>query len=166
MSVSEIKKIKFVRLSKYAKSPIRGSSEAAGWDLFAAYETTVPKNDNALILTDISIQIPFGYYGRVAARSGIALINNISINAGVIDSDYRGNIGVCMTNHSNQDFQINVGQRCAQLIIEKYLANCIFDEVEELDNTKRNKKGFGSTGNHEINTFLDNFAMDLTIKKQ
>ena len=156
-----MKQIKFVRLSKYAKSPVKESIFSAGWDIFAAYNTIVPKFGKALVLTDIAIQIPFGYYGRLAARSGLGLIYNISVNAGVIDSNYRGGIGVCLVNHSNEDFYVTAGMRCAQLIIEKYLANAMLVEVESLDASDRNHRGFGSSGLYEME---NNFAINLSLK--
>jgi len=106
------------------------------------------------------MKIPFGYYGRIASRSGISIRHNISVNAGVIDSDYRGNIGICLVNHSNQDFNITAGDRCAQIIIEKYLANCVMNEVPSLDTTARNQNAYGSTGRSAIINFMNKFVLE------
>ena len=97
------------------------------------------------VKTDISIQIPTGYYGRVAARSGLALKHSIDIGAGVIDEDYRGNVGVIMFNHGDQTFTVSRGDRIAQLLLEKIITPDVI-EVDELDSTERNANGFGSTG--------------------
>lgn len=89
--------------------------------------------------------IPSGHYGRVAPRSGLAVKNSIDTGAGVIDEDYRGNVGVLLFNHSDVDFQINRGDRIAQLVLEKIITPTVV-EVDSLDETERNTGGFGSTG--------------------
>lgn len=92
------------RLSPAAIIPVRGSLEAAGFDLAAAEPAIVAPRGKCLIKTDIAIAVPFGYYGRVAPRSGLALKKGIDTGAGVIDSDYRGNVGVILFNHSDDEF--------------------------------------------------------------
>ena len=89
--------------------------------------------------------IPHGNYGRIAPRSGLAAKNFIDIGAGVIDSDYRGEVKVLLFNFNTTPFTVNVGDRIAQLIIEKYTRTTI-EEVEDLDATVRGEGGFGSTG--------------------
>lgn len=133
------------KLSQFAKIPTRGSDGAAGYDLYAAYDGVVPARGKALIKTDIAMAIDPSVYGRVAPRSGLAWKNSIDTGAGVIDSDYRGNIGVILFNHSNDPFKVVAGDRIAQLIFEKILI-VDFDEVENLDDTSRGEGGFGSTG--------------------
>jgi dUTP pyrophosphatase len=133
-------------LSENAILPKKGSQFAAGYDLYSAENVIISKNGVATIKTDISLQIPNNCYGRIAPRSGLASKNYIGIGGGVIDPDYRGNIGVIMFNHSNEDFQVLQGDRIAQLIIEQIITPEleIIDEFD--DNTERNDKGFGSTG--------------------
>lgn len=97
------------------------------------------------MLTDIQIEIPFGCYGRVAPRSGLAAKNFIDIGAGVIDEDYRGNVGVVMFNHAEEEFEVKKGDRIAQLICEKIFYPDI-EEVSTLSTTERGTNGFGSTG--------------------
>jgi dUTP pyrophosphatase len=80
----------------------------------------VPKRGQALISTGLAFAIPTGNYGRVAPRSGLAVKNSINVGAGVIDSDYRGEVKVLLFNHGDADFEISEGDRIAQLIIEKY----------------------------------------------
>ncbi len=95
--------------------------------------------------------IPIGNYGRIAPRSGLAAKNFIDVGAGVIDSDYRGEVKVLLFNFSTTDFKINVGDRIAQLIIEKYTRTDIEEVTEgDLDSTERWAGGFGSTGVQQI----------------
>ena len=90
--------------------------------------------------------IPVGNYGRVAPRSGLACKNFIDVGAGVVDSDYRGEVKVLLFNFGEQEFKVNPGDRIAQLIIEKYTRTEIEEVADDLDNTVRGAGGFGSTG--------------------
>ena len=99
----------------------RESPKAAGVDLYSAYDVTVPARGNVLISTDLQIQLPEGSYGRIAPRSGLALEHHIDIGGGVIDQDYRGNLGVILFNHSDVPYAVSRGDRIAQLICEKNL---------------------------------------------
>ena len=133
------------KLSENAELPTRGSKEAAGYDLHSAYDYFVLANGKELVKTDISVKIPDGHYGRIAPRSSLAWKNHIDIGAGVIDSDYRGNVGVVMFNHGNENLIIKKGDRVAQLILEK-ISILEVEEVEDLDLTVRGDGGFGSSG--------------------
>lgn len=137
--------LKFAKLSDNAFVPTKGSEYAAGYDLRSAYKYIIPARGKELIKTDLQIEVPFGTYGRIAPRSGLALKNHIDVGAGVIDADYRGNVGVVLFNHSNEDFEIGPGDRIAQLICEKITYPKI-EEVDTLTNTNRGEDGFGSTG--------------------
>ena len=90
--------LRFVRLSEHATAPTRGSARAAGYDLFSAYDYTISPMEKAIVKTDIQIAVPSGCYGRVAPRSGLAVKHFIDVGAGVIDEDYRGNVGVVLFN--------------------------------------------------------------------
>ncbi|KAI3942704.1 hypothetical protein MKW92_029043 [Papaver armeniacum] len=133
------------KLSEKAVLPSRGSSLSAGYDLSSAAEMIVPGRGKALIPTDLSIAVPEGTYARVAPRSGLTWKHSIDVGAGVIDADYRGPVGVILFNHSDADFQVKMGDRVAQLIIEKIITPEV-EEVEDLDSTVRGSGGFGSTG--------------------
>ncbi|KAH9758673.1 Deoxyuridine 5'-triphosphate nucleotidohydrolase [Citrus sinensis] len=133
------------KLSEKAVLPKRGSPLAAGYDLSSAAETKVPARGKALVPTDLSIAIPEGTYARIAPRSGLAWKHSMDVGAGVIDADYRGPVGVILFNHSDVDFVVKVGDRIAQLIIEKIVTPDVL-EVENLDSTVRGEGGFGSTG--------------------
>jgi len=106
-------------LSETAKPPTRGSAFAAGYDLYSSKEATVPARGKVLVDTDISIAVPAGTYGRVAPRSGLASKHSIDVGAGVIDADYRGPVKVLLFNFSDVDFKVAVGERVAQLIVER-----------------------------------------------
>lgn len=137
--------IRVKKLSDTATIPTRGSEVAAGWDLYASQELVVPARGKAIITTDIAIAVPVGFYGRVAPRSGMAWKKHTDIGAGVIDADYRGPVGVVMFNHSDEDLQIEVGDRVAQLVIEQ-ISMAPLTEVDSLDDTERGEGGYGSTG--------------------
>lgn len=111
----------------------------------AAASVTVPSRGRVLVPTDLSLCVPSGTYGRIAPRSGLALKCGIDVGAGVLDSDYRGPLGVLLFNHSDSDFSIAAGDRIAQLILEK-IAVADVEEADELTNTERGLGGFGSTG--------------------
>ncbi|XP_074270577.1 deoxyuridine 5'-triphosphate nucleotidohydrolase-like [Silene latifolia] len=137
--------LKIKKLSDKAVIPSRGSHLAAGYDLSSAVEIKVLARGKALVATDLSIAIPQGTYARIAPRSGLAWKHSIDVGAGVIDADYRGPVGVILFNHSDVEFEVKVGDRIAQLIIQKIITPDVF-EVEDLDSTVRGAGGFGSTG--------------------
>jgi dUTP pyrophosphatase len=133
------------RLSDKAKLPTRGSAFAAGYDIYASKDTTVPARGKVLVDTDISIAVPLGTYGRIAPRSGLASKNFIDTGAGVIDADYRGQVKVLLFNHAETDYEVKQGDRIAQLVLERIYTPEV-QEVEELEVSIRGAGGFGSTG--------------------
>jgi len=133
------------KLSEFATLPVRGSDHAAGYDLFSAVEIVVPSKGKVVVQTDIAISFPYGCYGRVAPRSGLTTRHFIDVGAGVIDYDYRGPVGVVLFNFSDVDFNVRVGERIAQLILEKIECPEVV-EVDNLNSTIRGSGGFGSTG--------------------
>lgn len=133
------------KLRPEATLPARGSEHAAGFDVSAAEATTVPAGGKAIVKTGLSIAIPEGTYARLAPRSGLAAKRMINVGAGVVDYDYRGEVGVVLFNHGPEDFAVAVGDRIAQLILEKVcMVGCVM--VDSLDETARGSGGFGSTG--------------------
>lgn len=134
------------RLNSKALMPTKGSEEAAGYDLYATSDTRVLAHESALVETGIAMMIPFGYYGRVAARSGLSVKTGLMVNAGVIDSDYRGEIKVLLANPTKLDVEIPAGTKMAQIIIEK-IAHLPLQEVQSLMASERGVYGFGSSGN-------------------
>eukprot|EP00826_Nyctotherus_ovalis_P064649 TRINITY_DN9488_c0_g2_i3.p1 TRINITY_DN9488_c0_g2~~TRINITY_DN9488_c0_g2_i3.p1 ORF type:complete len:161 (-),score=47.21 TRINITY_DN9488_c0_g2_i3:129-611(-) len=124
---------------------MKGSKYAAGYDLSSIEELTVPGRGKALVRTGVAFAIPRGSYGRIAPRSGLAVKHSIQTGAGVIDSDYRGELHVLLFNHSDKDFKVNEGDRVAQLVIEK-LTPVEIEVKEDLEETERGDRGFGSSG--------------------
>jgi dUTP pyrophosphatase len=137
--------LQILKLKENAVIPKRGSDQAAGYDLSSIENVIVKARSKAMIDTGIAIGIPAGCYARVAPRSGLTWKHSIDVGAGVIDADYRDSIRVILFNHSNNDFEVKVGDRIAQLILEKILTPEI-EVVSELNETRRGKGGFGSTG--------------------
>ncbi|KAF2200403.1 dUTP diphosphatase [Delitschia confertaspora ATCC 74209] len=132
-------------LSDKATAPTKGSAFAAGHDLYSARDVVIPARGRARVDTDIAISVPVGTYGRVAPRSGLAAKHGIDTMAGVIDADYRGQVGVILANLSDVDFEVKVGDRIAQLIVEKIVMPEVV-VVAELEESVRGAGGFGSTG--------------------
>ena len=87
--------------------------------LAVGQSTVVPVHGKCLVQTGLAISLPPGCYGRIAPRSGLAIKKFIDVGAGVIDSDYRGELGVFLFNFGEEDFIVNMGDRIAQLIFEK-----------------------------------------------
>ena len=133
-------------MSENATIPTKGSKQAAGFDLVSAHDVTVPPRGKALAKTDIAMAIPEGCYGRIAPRSSLAWKHHIDIGAGVIDADYRGNVGVVMFNLGDTEFRVKKGMRIAQLILERYEWTAEIEEVDDLEDTERGDGGYGSTG--------------------
>lgn len=138
--------LEFKRIHASAILPTRGSQHAAGLDLYSSEDVTIVPRGRAAVKTGLSVAIPHGYYGRVAPRSGLAVHQGLDVLAGVIDSDYRGEILCALINHGDVPVEINVGMRMAQLVIEVIATP---DPVwsEDLSNTARGAGGMGSTGN-------------------
>lgn len=155
------------RLFDDAELPHKGSDRAAGYDLRAhSYafivdnkvgETVklddddvvlvIPANSRCLVKTGIAVAVPEGCYGRVAPRSGLALKKGIDIGAGVIDEDYRGEVGAILFNLNSEPFEVRKGDRIAQFICERIVYPEL-EEVDELADTQRGAGGFGSTGSN------------------
>lgn len=131
------------------KAPIYATQGAAGFDFTSREDITIPRYDTKLIPTGIKMSIPEGYAIQVASRSGLALKSQVFVlNApGIIDSDYRGEIGVILTNAGHEPFVINKGDRIAQgvLIKVEQAEFTILDSLEGQE-TQRGSGGFGSTG--------------------
>lgn len=140
-------KIKIKKLNDNATLPSRASESDAGYDLYNLADSTqrVEPGRRSLIKTGISVAIPQGYYGRIAPRSGLAYKHGIDVLAGVIDSGYRGEVGVVIINLGDKPHLFEESSRVAQLIIEK-CHDVEWQESENLDDSERGDGGFGSTG--------------------
>jgi dUTP pyrophosphatase len=136
--------IKFKRLTTDAKIPLRATAGAAGFDVFSNGNYVINPSVRCLLDTGIAMQLPNGYWGELKPRSGLAARHGLDVLAGVIDSDYTGEIKVSLINHGEDQVEIKKGDRIAQLIIQQYASDWM--EVSEFDNTDRGSGGFGSTG--------------------
>jgi dUTP pyrophosphatase len=117
----------------------------AGADITASEKITIPPRERALVSTGVRLEIPEGCVGLIWPRSGLAVKKGIDCGAGVIDSHYRGEIKVLLFNHSDTEFQIDPGDRIAQILIQK-VERVEFYPADQLNKTIRNDAGFGSTG--------------------
>lgn len=134
------------KLDKNAVMPTRANPTDAGADLRANVDVTTVVNpgEMKLIDTGVSMQIPAGYVGMVYNRSGQGAKGIIILNSvGVIDADYRGNIKVALMNLSQVPYEINPGDRIAQIVIHQIE---LVDFIDIWNNTNRGTGGFGSTG--------------------
>lgn len=141
--------IRVKKLRENAVLPTYGSLEAAGADLYACLEApvTVCPGQSAWIPTGISLEVPKGCAGLIYARSGMACKRGMAPanKVGVVDSDYRGEITVVLYNHGSQAQTIENGERIAQFVITPVLTPA-YTEVDNLSDTQRSGRGFGSTG--------------------
>lgn len=140
-------KIQIKRLRDTAVIPTRGSEKAAGYDLYATANYDIAPHSTVKIGTGISIALPDNSFGAIFARSGLATKKGLrpANCVGVCDSDYRGEYIVPLHNDTDEMMSIEAGERIAQLIVMPFIP-VEFEEVDELDETKRGNKGFGSTG--------------------
>ena len=145
-SISKNVSIKVKKLHDEARLPKRATPHAAGMDIYSPEPFTINANSTTkMIPTGIAVSIPRGMYGRFAPRSGLTVKKQIDVKAGVVDNDFRGELTVVLRNMGDVPQTFNVGDKIAQLILEKY------DEMEpvewsmQLDETNRGDKGFGSS---------------------
>ena len=141
-------KIKVVNRG-HQQLPAYATPQSAGMDLRANLEEPVVLHplERRLIKTGLHIALPQGYEAQVRPRSGLALKHGITVlnSPGTIDADYRGEIGVCLVNLSQEDFTVNDGERIAQMVIARH-EQAEFEVVDELDETERGQGGYGHTG--------------------
>ncbi|WP_350455250.1 dUTP diphosphatase [Slackia heliotrinireducens] len=146
--MSQKLRVPIKKLAEDAVVPSYAYDGDAGVDLRATESLVLKPFERALVATSLAVAIPEGYAGLVMPRSGLAIKHGISVvNApGLIDSHYRGELKVILINlDPKEDFEINVGDRIAQLVIAK-VENVDWQPVDELDATDRGAGGFGSSG--------------------
>jgi dUTP pyrophosphatase len=134
-----------VRVEGTGKLPEYASEGAAGADLHAREAVVLPPGARAAVATGVHVEIPAGHVGLVWPRSGLAVRSGIDTLAGVIDSDYRGEVRVVLVNHGDAEFRIEPGDRIGQLLIQP-VARATFSRAPALAATSRGEGGFGSTG--------------------
>ena len=137
------------KIGKEIPLPYYATSEAAALDLHACIDgpVTIPPGEGALIPTGLAVAIPTGYVGFVAVRSSMGISNGITLSngIGVIDSDYRGPLGVGLHNLNRTPYTVQPGDRVAQMMVVPVVREKI-EVVEELPPTLRGEGGLGSTG--------------------
>ena len=142
-------KIRVRRVSPTALLPTRGSSSAAGYDLYADLQedVVIAPHTTAKIDTGLQFELPEGYFAGIFARSGIAAKEGLrpANCVGVCDSDYRGNYIVAIHNDSDFERRVTPREKIAQMIVLPYLP-LEFEETDDLSDTARGAGGFGSTG--------------------
>lgn len=144
-------KVLLTRLDPEINVPAYAALGDAGADLSTAEDVTLPPGERAVVGTGIAIALPEGYAGFVHPRSGLAARVGLGVvNApGTVDSGYRGEIKVCLINHDpRQSIELRRGDRIAQLVVQR-VERAIFEEVDELPESRRGVGGYGSTGGHE-----------------
>lgn len=137
--------IKVQKIKDNAKEPTRSYINDAGFDLYSIVDTVIPSKQRKTVSTGISLQMPKHMAGLIWPRSGLSIKHGIDVLAGVIDSDYRGEVMVCLYNTSEQNVFIHTGDRIAQIIFQE--VPCVTMEVHEtLGSSQRGDNGIGSTG--------------------
>jgi dUTP pyrophosphatase len=137
--------VNVIKCHEHAMIPKRGSEFSAGSDLYSVSDYIIEPNSRCLVSTGLKMQFSNNVYARIAPRSGLALKNGIDVMAGVIDPDYTGEIKVLLYNTSNIKFEVQKGDRIAQIIFEQFKYPN-FNETIEIVQTTRSSGGFGSTG--------------------
>ena len=137
--------IKFQKILDDAIIPHYAHPGDAGMDVFSAEETIIKAGERKSVRTGVKMELPEGFVGLVWDKSGLALKNGIKTMAGVIDSGYRGEIGIVLINLGQSDFKIEKGQKIAQMLVQK-VERMEIKETKELSETKRGEGCFGSTG--------------------
>ena len=127
--------------------PSYANSNAAGLDIRANEDVSIYPGGKADIESKLSMEIPQGHFGLLVARSGLSFKHQIKLinDVGIIDSDYRGDIGIRLINEGDHSYKIIAGDRIAQLLIIPYI-QAELEYVDELEETERGAGGFGSTG--------------------
>jgi dUTP pyrophosphatase len=137
------------KINPLATLPTRATAGSAGYDLFSTDNYVVLPGRRIVVSTGITVQLPPGTYGRIAPRSGLAVKHGLDTLAGVIDSDYTGEVKVVLQNlDMSQPFVIRPGYRIAQLILENYTVADVIEVASEATPliSERGAGGFGSTG--------------------
>ncbi|MBS3100399.1 dUTP diphosphatase [Candidatus Pacearchaeota archaeon] len=139
--------LKFKKLREDAVIPSYAHPGDAGMDLCSAEDFILEPKKRKLISTGLSVEIPVGYEIQTRPRSGLAIKNGISLvnSPGTIDAGYRGEIGIIIINHGEENFEIKKGDRIAQAVMNK-IENAEIIEVDKLGDSERGAGGFGSTG--------------------
>ena len=137
-------KVKFKKLDSSAIPFSYTRENDACMDMFALRDETIYANTTVIIPTGIAVEIPEGYEGLVRGRSGLNS-KGLKCSLGTIESEYRGDVGIIITNHSHYPFDVKKGMRLAQFTV-KPVYKIELEEVHELTDTQRGINGYGSSG--------------------
>jgi dUTP pyrophosphatase len=139
--------VKLIKLHPSATTPVYKTSGASGADLTSIEDVFIAPGKYSLVRTGLSVELPPGLEMQIRPRSGLAFKHGVTVlnSPGTIDSDYRGEIGVILINHGEQEFHVEVGDRIAQAILSWSHQNP-YIETNLLSRTERQNAGFGSTG--------------------
>jgi dUTP pyrophosphatase len=137
--------VKVKKLHQDAQLPRYSTDGAVGLDFYSYEEHTLQPGDTYTFKTGIAMEIPEGYGGFIWDRSGLSSKSAIEKMAGVIDPDYRGDVGVVLHNTKKESYTVSKGDKIAQMVIQK-VEKVNIVEVKELSETQRGSGGFGSTG--------------------
>ena len=137
--------LRFKQLDSRAVLPKRGSALAAGLDVCSLEDLRIEPKQRVMARTGLAVAIPAGFYGRIAPRSGLAAKNGLDVLAGVIDSDYRGEVCCLLYNTGDSTITLPGGSKICQLIVEQIITPEAA-WANDLDETARGAGGFGSTG--------------------
>ena len=138
------KTIKIKKLHQDARMPELGSADAAGLDLFLIEHADIQPGQRALLRTGIAMAIPSGMVGLIWPRSKLAAKLGLDVLAGVIDSDYRGEIMVSLLNTSDRIVELRKGDKCAQMLIKQHFSWLPMELVTDLPETDRGNSGVNS----------------------
>lgn len=133
-----------IKLDEGAKIPTRAHETDAGLDIYSREKQIVPARESTIFDTGVHVEIPVGYVGMLKSKSGLNVKYGIT-SEGVIDAGYTGSIVVKLYNNSGFDYKIEKGDKISQLVIIPILTPEI-EVVDELGQTERGDKGFGSSG--------------------
>jgi dUTP pyrophosphatase len=140
-----VPEIKFKKTHELAKLPTKNNPTDTGYDLYAVQEMTIPARGSAVVPVGLQVAyIPAGYWFRIESRSGLSFKHHILAHPGVIDQDYRGDLGTKLYNHSDVDYVVKVGDRIAQMAIYYNISMPL--SFGEPTQTERGNKGHGSSG--------------------
>ena len=138
-------KVKIQKIDPEIKIPSYAHAGDAGMDLYAAKDTIIKQGERKVVATGIKMEIPAGHVGLIWDKSGLASMNGLKIMGGVIDSTYRGEVGVVIINLGDQEYRVEKNTKIAQMLVQR-IENVEIEEVNNLENSSRGEGGFGSSG--------------------
>jgi dUTP pyrophosphatase len=142
----EIPIIRFKKTHQDAKLPTRKHVSDSGADIYAVEDVLIQAQKSVIVETGIQVAyITPGYWFKVESRSGLSFNHGVLAHPGIIDQNYRGGLGILLYNHGHLNYQVNKGDRIAQIVLYK-LQECNVEWAKEVDETDRGSNGFGSSG--------------------